>query len=80
MAQTLGQVISKVDELLQDVRAEVQKEVRLLVSSGAVNLDEADDNYRVPKLLYIAALKRLAAAYEPRSDADKTLLKNLSFF
>ena len=80
MAQTREQVISKVDALLKDVRAEVQQEVRRLLSSGAVNVDEADDNYRVPKLLYIAALKRLAASYEPRNDTDKKLLKHLSYF
>jgi len=80
MAQTYDQLTMKIDELLKDARAEVHKEVRLLVSSGAVSLDDADDNYRLPKLLYIAALKRLAASYEPRNSADKRLLKNLSNF
>jgi len=80
MAQTPEQIYSKIDALLQDARAEVQKEVRLLLLDGAVDLDDADDNYRLPKLLYVAALHRLAASYAPRNQADKALLKNLSYF
>jgi hypothetical protein len=80
MAQTYEQITMKIDELLKDARSEVLKEVRHLVSSGAVSLEEADDNYRLPKLLYIAALRRLAASYEPRNSTDKKLLNNLINF
>jgi hypothetical protein len=80
MAQTREQIITKIDALLKDARAEVQKEVQMLLDSGAVDLDDAEDNYRLPKLLYIAALQRLAASYEPRNAEDKKVLKNLSAF
>jgi hypothetical protein len=80
MAQTREQIMAKIDDLLADARTAVHKEAQLLLTSGAVDIDEAEDDYRLPKLLYSAALTRLADSYAPLNAADRQLLKNLSFF
>lgn len=78
--QTYEQIVDRVSELFVDIEASVRKELKSLVSSGAVDLESADDNFRLPKILLSAALLRVAAQYEPLSPSDKALMWNLKHF
>lgn len=78
--QTLEQILGRIDELFLDVYPSLQKELKQLIRSGAVDLESADDNFRLPKILLSAALLRVAAQYEPLNPDDKKLMRNLKFF
>lgn len=72
---------SKFKELLFDAMLTVAERMEsILVQSGAINLDDYTNNYRLPKILLHDALKYTAELYEPIYKEDKQTAKNLENF
>ena len=76
--QTLGEIQGKISEMAQNLPAKIAAETQRLVASGALNLDEASDDFRLPKLLYVQALRNIADSYRPLDVANKAELRNLA--
>jgi len=77
--------ISKTNEMIdcQDGAIDfIKKEVERLLSVGAVDLDDYENNYKLPKVILITALRNCASQYLPPKD-NKPLhkeIKNLSHY
>lgn len=73
-----GKVFDKVAELLHEsfYKAKAYKEALRLLSSGAVDLEEWDDDFRLPKCLAVVIFEKLADDYRP-SARDKKALKTI---
>jgi len=80
--QTPEQIHSKITEMFAKAPEWLHTEVDRLLKSGALDLEEASDDYHVPKLLYVTALRRLAEQYTPPhyDKRGKSELKNLERF
>jgi hypothetical protein len=83
--QTREQVLMKIVELERDGEAEglygqIAAEVRRLLDSGAIDLDDYNNDFRLPKLLYHTALLRVAESYIPLNNQDRATVKNLAHF
>jgi len=82
MAQTKEQVMKKVVELLNEFATGWgQEKAEKALSAGAVDLESAEDNYIVPKLMMSALGKELShqyslpSTYGPRKAAKE--VKNI---
>lgn len=67
-------------ELLENVNESVNREVTRLLSTGAIDLDKYEDDYRLPKLLLIVSLENIAKKYSPLSEDGQKELQNLRRF
>jgi hypothetical protein len=63
--QTRTQVHAKVDEMMVALQAQVHVEVERLLDSGALDLEETGDDFRIPKMVYAATLRYLSTQYAP---------------
>lgn len=80
--QTPDQIHAKIAEMFAKAPETIHTEVERLLNSGALDLEEASDDFRLPKLLYVVALRYLAEQYTPL-DHDRRArreLKNLEKF
>lgn len=82
MHQTPEQVMEKVAKLEQDLHRHMVTEVTRLLESGGIDLEEYQDNFLLPKLLYVQALRNIAEQYTPApwEHANKRTLKRLARF
>jgi len=55
----------------------LEEECMRLIDSGAVNVAEAVNNYRLPKNLLVVALENLAYKYRSLNNSDKKEIRNL---
>jgi L-asparaginase II len=80
--QTHEQVHTKVHEMMQSLQSQVHDEVERLLVSGALDLEEASDDFRIPKLVYAATLRYLSTQYEPMAydKSGQKTYKNLLRF
>ena len=74
---TKKQCMQKVRELAQTMRQDLIEEAERLFDSGAIEKKEYDDDYRLPKILITAAIKRRGDGFSPLADEGKAELKNL---
>lgn len=82
---TREQFEARIDELIADAPDWLRKECIRLVTSGAVHLESAENNFRLPKNIFVVALENLSGQYAPphsRStrSADEQAIKNLRKF
>jgi hypothetical protein len=77
---TTKQIERKVKDLTSTADKWLQAECRRLVASGAVDVDSAENNYRLPKNLMVVALENLARQYSPLNPNDMKEIKNLRKF
>lgn len=57
---TKAQFDAKINELLVDTKHALKEQAKGLLSTGAVDMESADDNFILPKLVWAASLIRLA--------------------
>jgi hypothetical protein len=74
----------RLEELLEniDFKKEMQERISRVLSQGAVNLEQYDDNFRLPKTMLFCAIESFAWQYKPL-DFDKELakeVKNIKYF
>ena len=58
----------------------LNKKASDILNSGAIDIEDYQDDYRLPKLVLCAALKDARWQYEPFNDVDKKTVKNLERF
>ena len=83
MAITRRNVTKRTNELIRDLNKYIKEDVKKLLDSGAVNLDEYDDNYRLPKMMIAAILERqVKKNYRPPypTRKDNKEIKNMKCF
>ena len=82
MPQTREEVLDHIDKLLEDHATSVHQEIKKFLASGAVDLEEWDNNYALPKTLYIQALLNIARDWSMHrlSRREQRTLKNLRRF
>jgi hypothetical protein len=82
MPQTHDDIHAKIDEMMQEFPLYIHTEVDRILSTGALNLNNADNDFRLPKIVLQAVLHRLADQYAMPypSKSDKRLARNLAHF
>ena len=80
--QTKEQCQEKIAEMTHAVLEYLTDETNRLLRSGAIDFENREDNYRLPKVVLTMALENCAAQYRPRSwqTDEKKLLANLRHF
>lgn len=67
--QTEEQVLKKIDDLVNDkLISDIKEEIKRVLKSGSINLEEFYDDYLLPKFLVAAVLEKQASNFEPPKD------------
>jgi hypothetical protein len=64
----------------EDFNKSIKDRAARLVSSGAVDLDDYGDGFRLPKIILYAVLKEISNQYLPLTPQEKKTVKNLEYF
>ena len=80
-----AEVRVKVDKMLFDVCSSIHKRVEHLLNSGALNMDDWDDDFRLPKALLSDALREVADGHDHTdgtfyTNEQKAQIDNLRYF
>lgn len=83
MATTRRNITKRTNELIKNLNKYIKEDVKKLLDSGAINLDEYEDNYKLPKMMIAAILERQAEKvyrppYPTRKDSKE--IKNMKCF
>lgn len=83
MATTRRNITKRTNELIKNLNKYIKEDVKKLLDSGAINLDEYEDNYKLPKMMIAAILERQAEKeycppYPTRKDNKE--IKNMKCF
>ncbi|OPX89044.1 MAG: hypothetical protein A4E53_01652 [Pelotomaculum sp. PtaB.Bin104] len=70
----------KIDEMLPELMNKLREECARLYSCGALNVEEYEDNYLLPKIILCVALKNQSWQYRPLTQEGKKEAKNLERF
>ena len=83
MATTKEKVRAKVVDMIEnDLPKSLIEKLDVLLDSGAINFEEEEDNYRLPKLIMVALANYMSWSYSPLypTRADKKQIKNFNYF
>ncbi len=70
----------KVDSMMPDIMNGIREKCNQLYDSGAVNTDDYEDDFLLPKMCIIVALENQAAKYSPSFAEYKNVIRNLRHF
>lgn len=71
---------NKTLSLLPQIELDIKKELRKVMRSGCLDIQSAEDNFRLPKIVMSAILKHEAEEYEPQDASGKKEVKNVYLF
>ena len=78
---TTIEAIEKIEEMINTDKDKLIQTCKRLLDSGAVDVQGAENNYRLPKIILSAALHYEAAQYAPLGNSkDRKILNNLKHF
>ena len=77
---TKAQLRKKIKELIRKGKPEVDRMLEKAINSGAIDIEGAEDNYLLPKIILSALYSELAWQYEPLTKEGKAEVKNLKRF
>jgi len=77
---TKHDVLTKIGELLVQHEAQVRETAEKLLRTGAVDVADYEDDYRLPKIILTAALADCSTMYRPLHDEDRQTVNNLRNF
>lgn len=83
MGTTKEKVRAKVVDMIEnDLPKILIEKLDYLLDSGAINFDDEEDNYRLPKHIMVALGKTMSRLYSnPHATrADKKQIKNFNYF
>ena len=83
MGTTKEKVRAKVvDMITNDLPKSLIEKLDKLLDSGAINFEQEEDNYRLPKLIMVALSEYMNWSYSPPypTRADKKQIKNFTYF
>lgn len=78
--QTRDEVKEKVLELNRDFTHALMKEIDGLLESSVINLSAHTNDFVLPKLLYVVALRRIAAMYAPMTPEYRETLREIEIW
>lgn len=73
-------ILKKVEEMINDDKQWLLDKCKKLLHSGGIDSESFGDDFRLPKILYFAALGDLRDNRQPLSAGDKKVAKNLYHF
>ena len=76
---TEEEFIMRVAEMIPDLTSLVMDRARKLMDSGAIDLEEWENNYRLPKIFMQAMGKEIASQYRT-TEKDMETVNNISHF
>jgi hypothetical protein len=74
------EVTKRIKEMLPDVTTSILKQAERLLNSGAVSLEDYEDDYQLPKIILTACLSEIADSYKPHDKTDIKTVNNLRYF
>jgi hypothetical protein len=77
---TKYETLKRIKEMLPDIMTGVVKQSEHLLDSGAVDIDDYNDDYLLPKIILAACLYDLAHSYKPYNKDDIKTVNNLRNF
>lgn len=77
---TANQLRKKVKELQRENNKATLKRVEKIITSGAIDLDSWEDDFRLPKICMSAICKEMSNQWMPFGDSDKKEVENLGHF
>ena len=77
---TEKQFLEKVNEMLPDLNQLILEKAKKVFSSGAIDTEEYDNNYLLPKIFLCAMGKEISWQYGVHSKKDEKVVKNLGYF
>ena len=80
MAQTKEQFLAKVQEMLPELNKMIMEKAAKAYQSGAIDPQDYEDNYLLPKIFMAAMGKEMTWQYMPHDKKSKSSVENLSHF
>lgn len=80
MAITKSQCRQKTLSMLRNAMKDMTEKIEKALSCGALNLDNYDDNYELPRIIASAVLKDAAYNYGPLTSDNRKEASNLYHF
>lgn len=77
---TKEQLKEKTIELLNNAHEEMVEKIDKAINSGCMDLENADNNYLLPKILVSALLKDMVFQYKPMGDTKKAEKEILNIY
>jgi hypothetical protein len=72
--------LNKIDEMIPDMVEYVKKRAERYLSSGAIDMDEFDSDFVLPKVLLHVCLNDASDQYKPLWAEAQEVAKNLKHF
>ena len=70
----------KINELLKELKPHLKKECERLLNSGGIDVEKAENNYALPKIILHIALENQARQYRPFTKEYLKEAKNLRHY
>ena len=83
MGTTKEKVKERIAEMVRNQVLEegyIMKRATSILNSGALDLENHDDDFFIPMIILHVVLKNLSAQYAPLSDTGREIAKNLKHF
>ena len=77
---TKTQTKDKIRGITKNIRKEIEKLMEKTLKTGAVDIAQYEDNYRLPKIIVSAILKELTRQYRPLTKEDQAESENIYRF
>ena len=77
---TQEQYLKMCDELSDKTAEAIRAKARTLLKTGAIELSDWDNDYRLPKITLCAICKTMSEQWQPLTDADRKEVDNIEHF
>ena len=77
---TKEQFLTKIDEMSDTTAKAIREKARKILKTGAFEINEYEDDYRLPKIVMCALCEKMAFQWRPLTESDRKELKNLKHF
>lgn len=67
-------------ELRNNLKYEIDASIVTILKSGAIDLEQYENNFRLPKIVMTAIMLEMAYQYEPLGKKDNKEVKNIGLF
>lgn len=78
--QTKTQLKKKIKSLIKQGKPEFDRMIEKAINSQAIDLEGAEDNFLLAKIVLCAVYSEMSYQYEPLSKEGKAEVKNLKIF
>ncbi len=77
---TKEELIQKINELIKPNNSEMLGKIDIILNSNCIDLDDYDNNYLLPKIIFTALLIDASEKYEPFGKEAKKEVRNILKF